>query len=307
MKRDKPETESPGVELRRILVALDTSPGSLRAIEHAAELAAEWKMDLLGLFVEDIDLLRLASAASATRFLYPTACEESLSVVNMESELRALAERARRELSRAAAQARVQWSFRTVRGRLPAEILLAASEVDLLSLGGARWSRSMAYRPPTVRGAAAAGVRPETAPARRRWATVLPVLVVYDGSRGREAAFLLAARLAETYGSPLTVLLPSASGRLDRELEAEVLRLPAAAHLQIRFRAIDTRDKSSLLRVARTEQGDVLVVSGQCSLLDEGAIQAMAHETDKFLLIVGGRSGPADSMKPKAEHSPKLR
>lgn len=292
MSRDESGPESPAIGIRHILVAFDASPGSLQAIEHAAELAAEWKTDLLGLFIEDVDLLRMAAAASATRFLYPSASEEPLSVLNMESELRALAERARRELSRAAAIAQVQWSFRTVRGRLPAEILLAAAEADLLSLGGAGWSKRSAFRPGAERHVSAASARSGTPAARQRFTRKLPVLAVYDGSPGSAAAFLLAARLAQTYGSPLTVLLPSASDRLDRELENEVLRLLVPAHMQVRFRAIDLTDKSHFLRAARLEQGDVLVVSSQCSLLEEACIQALVRDTDKLLLIVGGRPGP---------------
>ena len=45
----------------RILVALDASPYSHAAIEVATILAADLRAELQALFIEDIDLLRLAA------------------------------------------------------------------------------------------------------------------------------------------------------------------------------------------------------------------------------------------------------
>ena len=49
--------------IRRILVALDSSPASLSAMEQAIELAAGFEAEVIGLFVEDINLVRLAELA----------------------------------------------------------------------------------------------------------------------------------------------------------------------------------------------------------------------------------------------------
>ena len=53
---------------RRILVALDASPHSLAALEAAAELAASLRAELIGLFVEDANLLRVAGFPFAREF-----------------------------------------------------------------------------------------------------------------------------------------------------------------------------------------------------------------------------------------------
>ncbi len=57
-----PEARAP---IRRILVALDASGASLAALDAAARLAATLEAELLGLFVEDEDLLRLAGLPCA--------------------------------------------------------------------------------------------------------------------------------------------------------------------------------------------------------------------------------------------------
>jgi nucleotide-binding universal stress UspA family protein len=292
------EEGKPAVPIRRIVVALDASSPGWQALEEAAQLAARWRVELGGLFIEDVELLRLAAAAAATRFLYATASEEPLSLWSMESELRALAERARQELGRAAARAHVRWSFRTVRGRLAAEIMLATGEADVLSLGGAGRPGRIGSRSTSSAGAGAAG-GPQRAPsARRPISTPLPVLVVHDGSPGAEEALLLAAGLAHMRGSGITVLIPAPSDRVDPALEAEVLRLLSAERLPLRFRAVDTHDQASFLRAVRSEEGAVLVVSGGSALLEEGTIESLMREGGKALFIVGG--GPIPAWPPAA-------
>ena len=106
MSEEEREEGKREFEIHRILVALDASLRSLAALEAAAELAAQWHAELLGLFVEDVELLRMASAPAAIRCVYPSASEQPLSAVLIESELRALAERARRSLAGAAERAR---------------------------------------------------------------------------------------------------------------------------------------------------------------------------------------------------------
>ena len=53
------------MNVERILVAIDASPGSLAAAETAARLAALLNAELEGLFVEDDRLLRLPAAPLA--------------------------------------------------------------------------------------------------------------------------------------------------------------------------------------------------------------------------------------------------
>jgi hypothetical protein len=73
MSEEEREAEKREFEIHRILVALDASVRSLAALEAAAELAAEWHAELLGLFVEDVELLRLAATPAAIHCVYPSA------------------------------------------------------------------------------------------------------------------------------------------------------------------------------------------------------------------------------------------
>ena len=129
--------------IRRILVALDASPHSMAALEAAAELAAGLQAELLGVFVEDVNLLRLAGLPFAREVHAFSAIPRALDSQEIERELRAQAERARRALARAAEREQVRWTFRVVRGPVLEELLAASAQADLISLGKQGWSANM--------------------------------------------------------------------------------------------------------------------------------------------------------------------
>lgn len=284
------ETEEREFQVRRIVVALDASLRSLAALQAAAEIAAVWHAELLGLFVEDAELLRLASTPAAIRFLYPSGSEEPLNALFIESELRALAEQARRALAAAAERAHVRWSFRIVRGDVSAEVLLAAAEADLLTLGGGGWSIARRLGLGSTARAAISGARSSLLLVQSRVVPAPAVLAVYDRSAGAEDACRFAARLAATSSYRLTVFLSSPTGRIEREMEREVLRLVEPQRLHVRFHWLVSADKNDFLHAVRTERGGVLVISNQSPLLDEEIVERLLRETDHPLLLFGSRS-----------------
>jgi nucleotide-binding universal stress UspA family protein len=125
------------MNIRRILVALDASPHSLAALDSAAEMAARLEVELLGLFVEDINLLRLAEFPFAREVGFPSAVPRPLNSATMERTLKIAAEQARQAMETLAEHLPVRWSFRIVRGSVMSELLAAAGEADLVALGKA--------------------------------------------------------------------------------------------------------------------------------------------------------------------------
>jgi nucleotide-binding universal stress UspA family protein len=293
MNGSGPEREAPEFHIRRILVALDASTRSLAALEAAAALAAGLEAELSGLFVEDVELLRLAAAPAASHLLFPSATEQALDRLRMESELRAQAERARRELARAAERAHVRWSFRTVRGEVATEVLLAAAEADLLTLGRAGWSLARALRLGSTARAAVAGVQTSLLLAHRRILPNLPVLAVYDPAPSARDACRLAARLAKATSNQLIVFVPSPEPRVDPQIAAEIARDVETEGLQLRFLPVDSRDISKFVRAVQEGRAGLVVIGGRNPLLEENAIERLVCETDSALLIVGPRLGAA--------------
>jgi len=137
---------------RRIVLGLDAGT-PMRDLEAAAALAARTGAELVGLFVENPELLQFAALPFAREIGGASAARRGLDVASVERSLRALALEAERMLAGTAGRSAVRWSFRVARGVL-VEVLLAAAadppaadpgeEIRLLLLGdgespAARW------------------------------------------------------------------------------------------------------------------------------------------------------------------------
>jgi nucleotide-binding universal stress UspA family protein len=278
--------------IRRILVALDTSQHSLAALQAAAELAARLKAELVGLFVEDINLLRLAGLPFAREIRYPSAIVQQLDSPRLEQELKAQGAQARRALAAVAEQAQVAWSFRVVRGHVTAEVLAAALEADLLSLGISSW-------PSVRRGRLGSTARTVAAEAPR---TVLllqrgdkirpPVLVVYDGSLAARRALAMAVRLLQTREQaerlPLTVLILAGEEALEtmQRLEQEVITWLQQRGLQANYRQLTRADMPHLAEAVFMEKGGLLVLAGESPIIEAKALQTLLDKIDCPILLV---------------------
>jgi nucleotide-binding universal stress UspA family protein len=119
--------------IERVVVPLDAASENRAVIDTAARLAARAKAPLHGIFVEDEDLLRLASLPFA-RQITLGAGAEPFTAEQVELHLQAAAERARRDLCAAAKRHAVECSFEIVRGA--SEIVLSGvTERDLVVAG----------------------------------------------------------------------------------------------------------------------------------------------------------------------------
>lgn len=197
--------------IRRILVALDASPESLAALDYAADLAAGLQAELTGLFVEEVDLLNLASMPFAREVSALRPGGRALDPAHMAAALHAQAARARQALETAANSLHLRWSFRVVRGQLEAELQTAVGETDLLALGRrvqsvrrqilGRTLETMARRLPSSVLLAVPGRRDAQA----------PLAAIYDVSDCGGRALSLAARIAEEMRRDLIVYLMAES------------------------------------------------------------------------------------------------
>ena len=226
--------------IRRVLVALDASPGSLAAAATAARLAAALEAELAGLFVEDQDLLRLTGSRLARQVSTLTAGAECCDSREMERQLRARATRARHALSRLAARQGVSYTFQVTRGRVASEILAAASREDLLSLGRRGWSPGRLWRLGSTARDLLTRRRSHTLLAESEPAPEAPPAVLFDGSDAAEDALRLAARLARAAAGGLTVLATGSeaarkaagmTGGLDQPARVRRLQGPLAKTL----------------------------------------------------------------------------
>jgi len=271
--------------VQRILVALDASYHSLAALEAAAELAASLGAELSGLFVEDVNLLRLASSPVAREVRYPFVSAGRMDRAGMERGLRAQAVQARRALAAACEPRRIKWSFRVTRGEVAGEVLAAASEADLLTLGRASRPLIRQVRLGSTARAATAQDRCSVLLLRRDMRIAPPVVVVYDGSPTARKALAWAARLAQRkkWGF-LTVLVEADARDRARQLQLQVAHGLRRPGLVLRYRWLRSTDLPVLVHRIRAERSGVLILGG--TLLPSDSLQVLVDRVDCPVLVV---------------------
>jgi len=119
--------------IERVVIPLDAASESRNAIDIAARLAAHAHQPLHGVFVEDEDVLGLATLTFA-RQVTLEAGAVPLTLRHVEEELHLAAERGKRDLAATAEQRGPAWSFEIVRGSSQSA-LLVTSEHDLVVAG----------------------------------------------------------------------------------------------------------------------------------------------------------------------------
>ena len=277
--------EGGDLRVRRILVALDASPHSLAALEAAVELAALMEAEMLGLFVEDVNLLRLAELPFPQEICVSTTTCRWLDVQAMERDLRAQAARLRRTLAMHAGRAKVRWSFQVARGVIARELLTAAAEADMITLGSAGHSLTERHVGSTAR--AVLSEAPCIALVVRKGEHLqLPVMVLYDGSPAARRALMVACRLVEGRGRHIIVLIPTRDEQTVECIKSDVSERLKEKELMARYHVVSVPSVQRLGRAIQTEPLGTLVLPAESAALPQEAIIDLMKEIGVPILVV---------------------
>ena len=270
--------------LRRIVVALDASAHSHAALEAAVTLALRLRSEIQAVFVEDINLLRLAELPFAREVRFGQAGAHQVQSEDVQRGLRARAAVLRRQVEDVAEQSKVSSTFRVVRGAVVGELLAAALEADLLALG--RLGHSVSRRSRLGSTARAAVTRAASAvllvhPAMESG----PVLVLFDGSAAGARALELAAHVAGE-GNDLRVLVwgPEEALAADRRQLAEELLKSSAVRVQ--YQQLDGGDAPRILSWVNKQHGSLLIMPATGGDWPEAVVEALLEEADPQLLFI---------------------
>ena len=142
-------------KVRRVVAALDVAATPAQVLEAAVGLANALHAELVGLFVEDQRLLRLAELPFAQELSLTTARAQRLLLDDVERALRRQAEQMRRMIGEMAQPLGLAWTLEVVRGDSLQSALAYAGTDDLLVIGRARYvsgefSRSAGVAVPAV-------------------------------------------------------------------------------------------------------------------------------------------------------------
>jgi nucleotide-binding universal stress UspA family protein len=259
-------------------MALDASTSGLAAMKTAVALASRMEAELLGLFVEDVNLLRLAALPFAREVSFFPATTRRLDSAGMERALRAQASWAEAALLEAADRQRVRCSFRVVRGEVTTQLLAAVRDIDLVALGMMRppfHPRGSNIR--TIVNATQSSVLLLSPDARIN----MPVVVVYDGSPDSVKAMSAARSLSRRQGSTLTVLT---AGKAETR-KAEIMELPEGSGLTVRYRSLPDMNIVDVARCARQEAAGTLVLSANLCQEEKTLEELLGHVDCTVLLV----------------------
>jgi hypothetical protein len=221
--------------IARVIVPLDAAAEYHAAIDTGARLAARAHAPLHGIFVEDEDLLNLASLPF-TRQTTLGAEAETLTAEHVELHLRIAAERARTELLAAAKRHGVEASFEIVRGA-SATALAAASERDLVVAGGLGRPIGRHFRMTCRWWSSIEVARGPFLLARQGWRANGGVVVMLRDLGGAASRLLgAAAQIAEAADRVLTVICPPAvagTGQFDRWIAERLAGHPVRLQVEV--------------------------------------------------------------------------
>ena len=278
------------MRINRILVALDASIHSLAGLDAGVALATKLEADILGVYVEDINLLRLAEMPFAKELGQYSARPRKLDTGQLERQLRIHADRARLALIEAAESAGLNWSFRVVRGSVPAELIGAMQETDLIIIGQRGWSNFVQV-----------GSTTQTIMDQARKLTLIlragtklgqSVLAVFDGSPAAEEALSFAGALAQERDGKLIVLLIAADGEIAQNLRTEVGTWGRRNALSITFHWLKDLNARMVCNIAQTEASGVLIVAKDSPGLSEETLHAILIDIKCPVLVVRHPESP---------------
>lgn len=253
------------MRFRRVVVALDTAspaPAMATAIGFARALEAE----LVGLFVEDPDLISVA-ALTAAEIGFPFPAHRALDVGTMERGLRARAHVVRTALATRLAGDALKWTFEVVRGRTASALdaVAARDDVVVVALGGGARTRAPALH--AFAPAHVARLYVGRAPSARDLIAIVPAL----DTPAEDIARLVRA-LAPRHGRIARLLLTGPDGHW-RQWSGELDRLLADAAIATRIDVLAGATRTAVAQsLAGAPSGFVIALAstreGQAELLE---------------------------------------
>lgn len=283
--------------LRRVLVALDPAEQCCGALETAARLAADSQAELVGVFVEETDLLQAAALPVTSIVRSDDMGREAVDRAKMERGLKAWATRAQATLTAAAERWQIKATFQVARGSIAETLLAEARRCDLLAIGavsrpsqrrrvGATARRLAREAPCAVMVTRSAMGGPAIGRGHLQGRVVAPVRVLYEGN---PAVLDLAERLARMDALPI-----------------EVFTLPAlAAAAETRLLALGSRPALQSVVAGATEivARQLSETPAQAVVLDRQGALGSKLETEGLLQGLVGTVLLLDGATPEQDRS----
>jgi hypothetical protein len=253
---------------RRIVVALDASACGRAALDAATQMAVEMQAELQGLFVEDVDLLRLANLPFASEVPLPHAVPRQLELASIQCAFRAHAETARHALAVAADRLRLRWSFQVLQGDVVRTSRAVAEEAELLILGWAETAASGSSHGARRKPLAAAGL----------------IVVIDEGSPSSDRVLRAAVEIALVQLGELLVLSPAAGAGEGASRQRQIGEFLHGCGVRYAVQPLPTLDARTIVGLAERLRSKLLVL--RSDVLSESQLEVLVKQLECPLALV---------------------
>ena len=252
------------------MVMLGSIESDRAALEALSALAGRNPADILGMFVEDIELLSLAELPIAREYCLLTHVERHLQIPDIERQFRIQARAAQQALAEIAGRLGSTLSFRTVRGITTTLLRDALAETDVMLFGAGRG----ALRLP------GGSTRVNTGrPSRRQ-----PVAVVFDGSDAAQRALQVALQISPNEAIPLTMILTAGNPDHLSALTEQSSRLAGTRTLEL-VKMVNPAWRDVIER-AHAQHSAVLIIAITMELLQEENLDRLRNDLSCPVVLV---------------------
>lgn len=274
------------IVIRRIIFALDAATESPDALEAAAELAERLHAELVGLFVEDANLLRSAALPFVREINLASGQWQAFEPAAIERDMRARAARARQLVEAVARRRHLAFSFQVTRGEVGREVATVAGEADLIVLEGL----SEILRGRVQMGSSTRAIARQTARTvmvlRRGALDARNFLVAYEDTPEADRALVIAARLAAANLATLAVLVIAADSPKAEELRARAAKVLERIGVEGSVEILGEPSLIDLCGFARRIQHAVLVVGANGAFARGAAAEQLMDRISCPLVLV---------------------
>ncbi len=277
----------PSSPFRRIVVALDASRHSEAALEAAARLCTVFDAELVGVFVEDQNVLRAAELPFTMDVGRLARTSVELSDFAVRRMFRVQERRARRAFDWTVRQHRLRNEFQLASGDVAERLIDAAEEADLITLGQSGSVAASRQKLGTVTRRILSRSRGPVLVLRRGLRLDLPIMVLYDcEAADRDDALRIGASLARVQReSPLVVLLAGASMSECDTVRAELARRLAGS-TPVQFERVYRDVPELILERAQRRRAGLLVVPADGHGGDHAPVRRLVSQADMPVMVV---------------------
>ena len=280
------EENNRDILFRRILVAMDTSEQSRSALEAAAWFARLMDAELRGIFVQDEIWYRLGRLSISREISEITGRPRDLPENYMEQQVRVLEQRIHRQVKRICREFGVSHTWNSTKGSIENQVLQAAENADLITIGRSGHSHSREYKLGTT---AQAIIRKADKPVLLLDKSLNPnkaCIVVYDGTPAGQRALKTGLHLARENQNELHILGLAQTPESVQDLKREVEREVQQAEIPVRLHLMEQHNLWNLTRLLHRIRGGLLIIPKKQPLIKDEWLGRIIHTADCPLLLM---------------------